>query len=155
MNIKKFMSAALLGAILLLMTSCSGKPVEVIKYFDDSYVMEHYAKEFTDYDYTEYERTIIEWQNAFGFEMSIGPHEPGYRGVIYLTPEQAQSLMDSYEWAEAEPSDVEFQEVDYDVNKDDKWYSSKEFDKELFSMVAVNYVYFNGVDAIVYDIHVT
>ncbi len=128
-------------------------PVEVVSYYQDDRLMEHYGNTYENYISVEYEQVTIEWQDASGRESSVGPSEPKYRGVIHLSAEQARKLMNSYEWAENTPQIV-FDSIEYDIADSDIWYASKDFQTDLFSKVVINHVSFNGTDAIIFEIQV-
>ncbi len=141
--------------LIVMLCGCGGgNPVEDVSYYQDNNLMECYGNAYTDYTSVEYEQTIIEWQDSLGRESSVGPHEPKYRGIIHLSPEQAEQLMKSYEWTEDTPQIV-FDSIEYDLSNSDIWYKSNDFEKDLFTKVAINYVYFNGKDAIIFEIQVT
>ncbi len=142
----------------LMFTLCGcgrvrGTPVEVVSCYQDDHLMERYGNVYTDYVSVEYEQIIIEWQDSSGREIAIGPHEPKYRGIIHLNPKQAEQLMKSYEWAE-DTTQIVFDSMEYDWSNSDIWYSSSDFEEDLFSKIFINCVYFNGTDAIIFEIKV-
>ena len=112
-------------------------------------VIERYftgIKEFDDFDIEE---VYADWG---GF--SIGPTEYGYRGIIYLTEDEAERLMAAYEWEETDAPEFEFGEVDDSSLGKGPWYSCKQFEKDCITMVNVNYAVFDG-EKLVFDIHQT
>ena len=131
----------------MLMTSCKNEPIRNVDLFTDDYVIEHYTQGVDDYESTEYERIVITYKY-----FDIGPHEPQYRGIIYLTDEEAAELMEKYEWTEVQAVDFEFEEVDAG-DLDGPWYTCNDFKKDTFTTVNVYSAVFNG-EAIVFDIHV-
>ncbi|MGN0403449.1 MAG: hypothetical protein ACI4HQ_14495 [Acetatifactor sp.] len=151
---KRYIGMILIISLLLSCTACGeSKPVEIVTLYSDNYVMEQYAKDFEGFSKVEYERIVIEWQRS-GIDTSIGPHEPRYRGIIYLTEEKAKELLDGYAWVEEDNVSFGFEQVDDTSIKDCSWYSSTDFNKDLFKTVGVISLYFNGVNAIVFDIQV-
>lgn len=143
-----------LFCLVVMLCGCGkAKPVEVISYYQDDRLMEHYGNTYTSYGSVEYEQITVEWQDASGRESFVGPYEPKYRGIIYLSTEQAGLLMKSYEWSEATPQIV-FDSIKYDISDSNIWYTSKDFENDLFTKVAINYVSFNGTDAIIFEIQV-
>lgn len=150
---RKSLLVILICLIVMLCGCGQSNPVEVVSYYQDDNLMQHYGNTYTDYVSVECEQVIIQWQDASGRESSVGPNEPKYRGVIHLSQEQAEQLMESYDWTEDTPQIV-FDSIEYESSDSDSWYTSKEFEKELFTKVAINYVYFNGADAIVFEIQV-
>lgn len=131
----------------LSLVSCKNEPDRLVDTYNDDFVIEHYTEGLGDYESTEYERIVITWKY-----FDIGPHEPQYRGVIYLGEDEGAELMDRYEWNEVADPEFEFDEVDIS-SLDGPWYTCSEFSSDLFTMISVNYVVFNG-EAIVYDVHV-
>ena len=121
----------------------------VIKPVKTDKVIERYftgIKEFDDFDIEE---VYADWG---GF--SIGPTEYEYRGIIYLTDDEAEKLMAAYEWEETEAPEFEFGEVDDSSLGKGPWYSCKQFEKDCITMVNVNYAVFDG-EKLVFDIHQT
>jgi hypothetical protein len=80
--------------------------------------------------------------------MSMGPHEPLYRGVICLNEQYARDIFEDYEWEE---TDVDFIFTKVDVSGlEGPWYSSEQYSKELakFTYEPFNYVVFNGKELV-------
>ena len=80
--------------------------------------------------------------------MSMGPHEPLYRGIIYLDEQYAQEISEDYEWEE---TDVEFDFIKVDVSGlEGPWYSSEKFSEELAKSdyEPFDYVVFNGKELV-------
>ena len=80
--------------------------------------------------------------------MSMGPHEPLYRGIIYLDEQYAQEISEDYEWEE---TDVEFDFIKVDVSGlEGPWYSSVKFSEELAKSdyEPFDYVVFNGKELV-------
>ena len=147
--------AAAAAAIVLCFgcTACEGEPVEHVTYSTDTAIVDRYFEGIDGCDSIEFEERVISWEH-FGMDISIGPHEPGYCGVLHLSDEQAAELMDKYEWQETEFPELQFENIDISDLADDTWYRSSEFDRDTFKIVHVNNVVFNGSD-IVFDIHTT
>ncbi len=119
----------MLFCLIIMLCGCGErKPVEVVTYYEDDRLMEHYGNAYTNYISVEYEQIVVEWQDSFGREDSVGPHEPKYRGIIHLSTEQAERLMKSYGWIKAAPQ-IEFDSIEYDISDSDIWYTSKDFEK--------------------------
>ncbi len=145
--IRDVAAAVLIVSTAISLVSCKDEQVRSVDTYDDDFVIEHYTEGLGDYKSTEYERIVISLKY-----FDIGPHEPQYRGVIYLDEEAGAELMDKYEWNEVEEPEFEFDEVDIS-DLQGPWYTCSDFGSDLFTTVSVNYVVFNG-EAIVYDVHV-
>ena len=112
-------------------------------------VIERYFPEIEEYEDFDIEEVYADWG---GF--SIGPTEYEYRGIIYLTDDEAEKLMAAYEWEETEAPEFEFGEVDDSSLGEGPWYSCKQFEKDYIKMVNVYYAVFDG-EKLVFDIHQT
>ena len=112
-------------------------------------VIERYFPDIKEYDDFDIEEVYADWG---GF--SIGPTEYEYRGIIYLTDDEAEKLMAAYEWEETEAPEFEFGEVDASSLGKGPWYSCKQFEKDYIKMVNVYYAVFDG-EKLVFDIHQT
>lgn len=112
-------------------------------------VIERYFPDIKEYDDFDIEEVYADWG---GF--SIGPTEYEYRGIIYLTDDEAEKLMAAYEWEETEAPEFEFGEVDDSSLGEGPWYSCKQFEKDYIKMVNVYYAVFDG-GKLVFDIHQT
>lgn len=118
-------------------------PVETDK------VIERYFPDIKEYDDFDIEEVYADWG---GF--SIGPTEYEYRGIIYLTDDEAERLMAAYEWEETDAPEFEFGEVDASSLGKGPWYSCKQFEKDYIKMVNVYYAVFDG-EKLVFDIRQT
>ena len=81
---------------------------------------------------------------------SFGPTEPKYRGAIFLTKEEAQRLIEDYTWSESSNSIPELGKADSNVNLDDEWYESSDFNEDNFKLGTDEEFFFNGKDTIVF-----
>lgn len=102
----------------------------------------------------DYEK-IVTYVDVFGMHLSMGPTDPQYRGIIYISEEDAQRLLNDYEWEPVEDAKPDCAQVDMTNVSECNWMSSHDFTYELFEIVIVNACYFNGVDAIYFDIQTT
>ena len=125
------------------------EPKTVIELVKNDSIIERYLPEIKGYDDFDIEEVYADWG---GF--SIGPTEYRYRGIIYLTDEEAERLMDAYEWEETDAPDFEFGEVDTSSIGEGPWYSCSQFEKDNIKMVNVYYAVFDG-EKLVFDIHQT
>lgn len=156
---RRFLSCLLTASLTIscmLMTSCirrdvnpfSDEPQQIINLYENDFVMENYMKAVQDYDHTIYE----EYYDDFGGR-SIGPTEKGYRGVVYLTEDEAQRLWDEYEWEESDgPASDEFLYIEPDQIGEGPWYTCSQFNSDNFKTVMIYFCYFNGTN-LVYHIH--
>ena len=121
----------------------------VINPVENDSIIERYFPEIKEYDDFDIEEVYADWG---GF--SIGPTEYEYRGIIYLTDDEAERLMAAYEWEETDAPEFEFGEVDASSLGKGPWYSCKQFEKDYIKMVNVYYAVFDG-EKLVFDIHQT
>lgn len=154
MNIKKIVNCIFLTAMTaFVLAGCKGTPVTEVTYYENTYVMEHYASDFEGFTDTKYEMEVTEMKGFMA--MDIGPHEPLYRGVIYLSEDKAAEILENYEWTEIESPEFNFSEVDISEFNDSNWYESTKFTRDLFPTLSIHYVYFDGEGAIIYCARVT
>ena len=140
-----------LSALCVLMSACgrngrsADQPEEVVELFNDSWVMEKYMDAVQDYDHVINEQVYFDWGGR-----SIGPTEYRFRGIVYLTDEEAERLLNEYDWDQADDVQFEFGKMETDFIGDGPWYSSQEFIKDNYSTVIVNYTVFDG-EKLVFD----
>ena len=123
-------------------TSCNSGNGEQVYLHDDNTFIENHTSGILDYESISYE----EYSGAG--VMSMGPHEPLYRGVICLNEQYARDIFEDYEWEE---TDVDFTFTKVDVSGlEGPWYSSEQYSKELakFTYEPFNYVVFNGKELV-------
>lgn len=137
--------------LLLLLGGCKEEVVRRVTRNDDDFVMEHYTNAKDAYKETEYEK-ITDSLEMRGFDVSIGPKEPEYRGMIRLTDEKAKELQDGYDWNKAEKVEIAFEQMEYKIPEEGEWYVSKAFEHDYFKLVSVYDAYFDGKNTILYDI---
>ena len=151
----KFTTVVLVFVMLLcLVSACAGKgkerisdePVKNVDLLDDDSLMERYFNAVESFDRVEYEQIV------FTSRLDIGPHEYRFRGVVYLTEDEAARLQDAYEWTEVTDPAFEFDKVDISGAGDGPWYRCEQFEKDNYSSIVPYYTYFNGVN-LVFDIH--
>ncbi len=121
------------------------EPEIVIKPVKTESIIEKYLPEIKEYDSFDIEEVYPDWG---GF--SIGPTEYRYRGIVYLTEEEADRLMAAYEWEETEEPEFEFGEVDGSSLGKGPWYTCNQFKKDNFMTVNVYYAVFDG-SVLVFD----
>ncbi len=148
-NLRKHICLFAAFALLLCsLTACDNKPVKNVKTYENDYVIEHYTKDFPEYEKIEYEQIV--WTAKY---FDIGPHEPRYRGVITLTEEAATALREKYEWKEVSDPSFEFDLLDADQLGDGPWQRCQQFEKDVIKFVNVRQLYFDG-RVIVFDLQV-
>ncbi len=147
---KTIPAVALALALALSIGGCSfenhKEGTQVVIYLEDGSIMERYMNAVEEYDRVEYEEVYIDRG-----ERSIGPTEYRFRGIVYLTEEEAERLWDTYEWEEADPA-FEFEQVDIGSAGDGPWYSCEQFNKDNYSTIVPSYTVFDGKN-LVFDIH--
>ena len=149
--ISKYVLILGLSAACLLMSACGrggrngDQPEEVVELFNDTWVMEKYMNAVQDYDHVINEQVYFDWGGR-----SIGPTEYRYRGIVYLTDEEAERLWNEYEWDQVDDVTFEFGKMETDFIGDGPWYSSQEFINDNYSTVIVQYTVFDG-EKLVFD----
>lgn len=98
---------------------------------------------FDELDYTdiEYEEIAL----VSNDRLAVGPTEPWYAGVLYLSEEEADRLWDEYNWEECEFPDIELYDIEVPQTDENLWCSSTEFDAYIAGQaVKVENIVFNG-----------
>lgn len=135
----------------LFLSACIGRrqkePEQVIELFNDSVIVDKYMEAVKDYDHIVYEQVYFDWGSR-----SIGPTEYRFRGVVYLTDEEAERLWEKYDWEEVKAPEFEFGKVDAESFGGGPWYSCKAFESDNYSTIVPNYTVFDG-EKLVFDIH--
>lgn len=138
----KRLSTVILLVFMFGTTACnSGNGEQAYLHNGDTFIKNH-TSGILDYESTSYE------EYAGAGVMSMGPHEPLYRGIIYLEEQYAQDISEDYEWEE---TDVEFAFTKVDVSGlEGPWYSSEKFSEELakYTYEPFDYVVFNGKELV-------
>ena len=149
---KKTAVAAMLISMLLCLSACSDT-VEVVKLCPASSDFVSYYGDVTFQNETKatYEKIYSE-VDFFGYRFSIGPTDPQYRGGIYISEEDANDILSKYEWSPAESVELNCENVDLSGFEGCEWLTSPDFEREMFSCAGVNACYFNGENAIYFDI---
>ena len=145
---KKLLCVISCFLLLFGLTACGeSHPVNKVKLVSDNYVINHYTEDFPQFSNVESEIYYVSWEG--GLFSQVGPTEPGYRAVVALSDET--NIDKEYEWLLIE--DPQFTLELIEVPENQEWYVCKDFEKDKFKLVNINYVYFNGTDTIVFDIH--
>ena len=84
---------------------------------------------FDELDYTNIEYEEIVWTT--NDRLAVGPSEPWYAGVLYLTEEEADRLWDEYEWEECEFPDIELYDIEVPQTDSNVWCSSEDFNQYI------------------------
>ena len=148
---KKFFSILLVAFLSLsVLSGCSRKQVELIDYHSDKAFTNKYVKDL-DVEHCEYE-TIRIGYGPRG-DLSLGPTDPRYRGIITISEDEAKELFKSYNWIEVNDfADINLGNINLPDMETEKWYTSYEFSNENLSMVQTYYCLFNGKDTIIFDV---
>ena len=123
------------------------EPKKVVTLLDNPSIMDRYMEGVEDYERVEYEQIAFDT----GMFDGLGPHEYRFRGIVYLTEEEAARLWNEYDWEEIDAPEFEFDEVDDSTVGDGPWYRSNDFQKDNFKTVNVSFAVFDG-EKIVFDI---
>ena len=145
--ISVIMAAVLAAGVFAGCLGESREPERVVELLDNDSIMERYFNAVEDFDHVEYEQIYFNYGRTDG----LGPHEYRFRGIVYLTDEEAQRIWDAYEWEEADP-EFEFDKVDTSAIGDGPWYSCREFESDNYSIIVPYYTVFDGQN-LVFDIH--
>ncbi|MCR5846991.1 MAG: hypothetical protein K6G75_02570 [Lachnospiraceae bacterium] len=148
---KKFFSILLVAFLSLsVLSGCSRKQVELIDYHSDKAFTNKYVKDL-DVEHCEYETIRI----GYGLRgnLSLGPTDPRYRGIITISEDEAKELFKSYNWIEVNDfADINLGNIYLPDMEAEKWYSSFEFSNDYMYMVQTYYCLFNGKDTIIFDV---
>lgn len=128
--------------------SRNGEMKKVVDLLTDTSIMDRYMESVEDYERVEYERVTF----TAGIFDGIGPHDFRFRGIVYLTDDEAERLWNEYEWEEIPAPEFEFDKVDDSVIGEGPWYSSNDFIKDNYKTVNVYYAVFDG-ENLVFDIN--
>ena len=153
---KKFISLVITAALLTAFTGCSlireidrggSSEPELVHYLhdDDNLTLRYFeGLEYTDIIYEE-----IAWVS--NDRLAVGPTEPWYAGVLYLSEDEADRLWDEYEWEECEFPDIELYDIQVGDIDSSTWYTSADFNQEIsHTGVLVENIVFNGSEIVFY-----
>lgn len=157
---KKAVALILTTAVLFTMSGCS-----VLRKIDnggaDEPELVHYLhsgdgltlRYFDELDYTGIEYEEIAYQS--NDRLAVGPSEPWYAGVLYLSEDEAARLWDEYEWEECEFPDIEMYDIEVPQTDSNLWCSSDDFNQYIADQaVQVIDIAFNG-DVLVFYLKTT
>ena len=147
---KKIILALLLGMILLL-TACQTKMVEVTDHKTGLVFTNRYMDSLKGITATDYEGYWMA-EKILWFEFS--GKDQGYRGIIYIDEKEAERLMNDYnDWYYDSSALPYMKDVDMSPVAGSDWYGSNQFVGEFSTMLRINDLRFNGKDVIVFDVH--
>ena len=151
---KKLISLLLTATLLTTFTGCyklrevnRGNNTELVhKLHDGDNLTLSY---FDDIDYTGIKYEEIAWMTTD--RLAVGPIEPWYAGVLYVSEEESDRLWDEYEWEECDFPDIELYDVQIDDIDSSTWYTSEDFNQEIahHGVQVLNIVY-NGNEMVFY-----
>jgi len=153
---KKAFSILLSLVFIFSLASCATKNKEIyrVEECDGSFVIENYTNEFSGFTEIKCEQYYTTWETTRSVT-AIGPVEPGYRALLTLTEDKVNDMNDKYEWTEVSNPAFTFEIIEIGDKEGDTWYTCKSFEDDTFKTVAINNVYFNGKDTLVFDIQTT
>ncbi|MCR4648968.1 MAG: hypothetical protein K5776_07820 [Lachnospiraceae bacterium] len=135
---------------LFVLSACSRKQVELIDYHSDKAFTTKYVKNL-DVEHCEYETVRIGYGPRG--DLSLGPTDPRYRGIITISEDEAKELFNSYNWVEVNDfSDINLGNINLPDMEAEKWYTSYEFSNDHMSLVQTYCCLFNGKDTIIFDV---
>ncbi len=147
---KKALCILLASAVLFTLSGCSvferidnggNREPELVHYLHsgDDVTLSY----FDELDYTNIEYEEIAWTT--NDRLAVGPTEPWYAGVLYLTEEEADRLWDEYEWEECEFPDIELYDIEVPQTDSNVWCSSEDFNEHIGSQgIQVIDIVFDG-----------
>ena len=143
----------MLLCIICLLAGCSPKEVETAKRKLDGrdFIAEN-VPNLTDVKMVQYESYYKSYR-ILGRDMSFSPSDPGYRGIITLSEEEGQKLMQEYTWTKTSDPLPEMLEIDLTSYQGQDWYYSDDFYNDYFRNPTMygEFVRFNGTDTIIFD----
>ena len=153
MKIKKISLFIVSILLMFSFSACMGQLQEFVYYDTDTKLINNIARDLDGVTGCEYESVRVA-MNMFGKPFSMGPTDPTYRGIITLSEEEGQKLLEEYEW-ELDDTYVlqNIGDIDTSYLKCCEWYTCNDFDSDIFKTVIVEYVYFNGKDTILFEVH--
>ena len=134
----------------LFMSACGrgrNEPEKVVTLYNNTWIMEKYMNGIQEYDHVIYEQVYFDWGGR-----SIGPTEYRFRGILYLTDDEAERIWNEYEWDKTDAPQFEFEKVGVDFVGNGPWYSSQQFNKDNYSTLNVNFSVFDG-KKLVFDVN--
>lgn len=98
MNMRMHKLIIILGLLssFLFMSACGrgrNEPEKVVTLYNNTWIMEKYMNGIQEYDHVIYEQVYFDWGGR-----SIGPTEYRFRGILYLTDDEAERIWNEYEW---------------------------------------------------------
>ncbi|MCR4686477.1 MAG: hypothetical protein K5659_02830 [Lachnospiraceae bacterium] len=150
MKSKKILTIIILALLTLTFTGCS-KTVENSQHMTGRIFTNKYMEDLDGITSVDYEEYWLSEKILF-FEMS-GKDE-GYRGIIYISEEKAQELLEDYDdWSLDQTGLPKMNEVDTKPISGSDWYYSNDFASEYSTLLQIWDLRFNGKDAIIFDVH--
>ncbi len=137
----RFLCLLICAVVSLSVCACGFDPNELVtsvQYYSEAQPLMNHIDGLDDYESLEYEAVVRTTR------ISMGPHEPEYRGVIVLSGDAADEIWNKYDWEDVESVSFEFEKIDAGKLNADTWYYSEEFEKDTIKFERVNYIYFNG-----------
>jgi len=152
---KKFVKLISILTIAVLslsaFTACnrgrSSEHKEIVTLITDDSIMDRYLKAVEGYEKVEYEQIALSYDRTD----FLGPTDYTFRGIVYLTDEEASRIQEEYEWNEVTSPEFEFKEVNTSVIGEGPWYRCTEFEKDNCDVAMGSYkILFDG-EILVFD----
>ena len=144
----------LLPILLLLILAfygCNSQSQIVLKsdYCTDIKELEHFFVQLDIAD-AEYEM-LYPSKNTGGIRIiPEKPRNPIYRGFIYLSSEEVERLNKDYVWKECTTENPYLGQVNGLIDKNDIWYESEQFNKDVFVNGRSEKIRYNRDDTILF-----
>ncbi len=135
----------------ILLTGCNGKTAEETQYPMLKSKLELYFTAPDMVGVTDFESVYLV-NKVMGMNMSMGPSDPRYRGIITLKEEAGEDYFNAHTWKPYTGSLPSFVNIDTSPLYSDTWYEYDDVDFDFFQSCQVNLFLFNGKDKIIFDI---
>ncbi len=144
------MVVMVVGLGVLLAKATESQPPRNISVYHDGTIVDKCFPNIQGFFATDYE--FVRWDEKDKHDKS---KRPMYRGYIFLTEEEAQRLLEDYDWEIADDIEPEFFLMEDYGSEDTVWYRSDEFTSEvtLDALDEIEYVRFWRQNYVVFDGH--
>lgn len=150
---KRLTAAVCLLAVIcaFLLCGCSSQLTEQTQYPTERAKIDKYFKDASVVKSTDFE-TVYVVDKMMGMNMSMGPSDPRYRGVIVLKEDFAKEYFTNCTWKSSTQAIPAFVNISTKPFYSDTWYEYDDTDFDFFESCIVNTFLFNGKDTILFDV---
>ena len=155
---KKLLILTALGiAMGSVFAACKTQTVMQADYNEskDNVITNKYVKDINDIANVKFE-TVYPTEYMGNRQVGgVGPTDYEYRGIIYISDEENERLLNDYTWTESTDLPELGNNLRPNINSQDVWYESKPFEQECFRLISVPNIKFNGKGIIIFDFRST